>query len=154
MKYKLDFYTQYKQFYLSDKTSTKDAESRDFWTSDAHYDRLAIGQGFLGIGTECYGPVKGELDILDRANNTTEDFQADHIVEGGIEIKSGTLQVLDCPNSNIELSLNIKPGTYRIRIYSLNLGSVHGDDGNDYYKLEMWPDANMKRNVLKRYVPK
>ena len=153
VKYKLDFYTQYKQFYLRDKLSSGDTESNDFWTTEAHNDRLAIEKGILGIGTECYGSVKGELDILDSMNNKIDSTQFDHIVEGGIEIKSGLLQVLDCPNLNVELEVKLKPGTYRIRVYSSNLSSVNGRDENDYYKIEIWHDENMNRKVLKQYLP-
>ena len=156
MKYKLEFSTQYKQFYLCDKESFKRTESSEFWTIDAHNDRLAIGEGILGIGTQCYGPVKGEMDILDRINITFDSTLFDHIVEGGIEIKSGILEVLDCPNSNVELTILLKPGSYCVRVYSSNLESVDGDAGNDYYKIEVWPEqqASMERNVLKRFVSK
>ncbi len=89
MKYKLDFYTAYKQFYLSDKTSSQDTDSSCFWTTEANNDRLAIEEGILRVGTECYGPVKGELNILNRIKNELDGNRYDHIVEGGLEIKSG-----------------------------------------------------------------
>lgn len=129
-------------------------DSDDFWTTQAHYDRLAIEKGILGIGTECYGLLKGELDVLDSINNQIDTTQFDHIVEGGIEIKSGILQVLDCPNSNIELEVKLKPSRYRIRVYSSHLDNSNGKEENDYYKIEIWPDENMNRKVLKQYLPK
>ncbi|POY35981.1 hypothetical protein C3K47_12305 [Solitalea longa] len=61
MKYNLDFYTQYSQFYICDKDSPCNTDSDRFWTNEAHEDRMAIEEGVLGIGTECYGPVKAEL---------------------------------------------------------------------------------------------
>jgi hypothetical protein len=77
----------------------------------------------------------------------------DHIVEGGLALKSGILEILDCPSLSIELKIKIKPGFYRMRVYSSNLNSVIGDEGEDYYKIEIWPDT-MERKVLKRYVRK
>jgi hypothetical protein len=151
VKYKFDFYTQYKQFYLSDKISARNTESVDFWTTKAHEDRMAVGDGILGIGKECYGQVKGELYLMDSVNNKFDSSHFDHIVESGIEIKSGILQVLDCPNLNTELEISLKPGTYGVRVYSLNLTSVNGDSGDDSYKIEIWPQTTMKKNVLKRY---
>jgi hypothetical protein len=64
------------------------------------------------------------------------------------------LQILDCPNLIAELVVTLKPGAYRIRVYSSDLASVIGDEGNDYYKIEIWPSTNMERNVVKQYVRK
>lgn len=158
MKYPLDFYTSYNQFYIYDKDSPGKTNSNSFWTNEAYEDRLAINDGILGIGTECYGHIRAELEILESENNL--DFTYfDHIVEAGIEIKSGIVQVLDCPNSVIQIELKVAPGNYRVRVYSSNLNSVDGDggdtgndDGDDFYRVEIWPDASTERRVLKRYL--
>jgi hypothetical protein len=151
MKYVLNFYTSYCQFFICDKLSCGDIDSGSFWNDEAYVQRLAIGNGILGVGLECYGPFKGELVMLDTQNNGIEYNQYDHIVEGGLEVKSGILQILDCPNSNVKLEIKVNPGKYRARIYSLNLASVIDDSGDDYYKIELWPDTNMERTVLKQY---
>ena len=151
MKYQLDFRTQYGQFYLSDKTSEKNTEAADFWTDEAFDDRLAMGAGILGVGTECYGHVKGEVHILNSASAQNDFNVFDHVVEGGIVIQSGLLEVLDCPNSHLELEIPLTPGKYRARVYSSRLASVMDDDGDDYYIIEIWPDENTERVVLKRY---
>lgn len=65
MIYKLNFGTSFHQFYISDKESLQDTGDVNFWTEDATHSRLAIGDGILGIGLECYGPFKGELVLLD-----------------------------------------------------------------------------------------
>ncbi|MET7001560.1 hypothetical protein [Chitinophaga defluvii] len=151
MNHKLDFYTQYHQLYIGDKESPQGTDDGNFWTEDATDSRLAIGEGILGIGLECYGPFKGELVLLDKKRNGVEYSQYDHIVEGGLNVRSGILQVLDCPNLNVELELKLNPGIYRVRVYSLNLNSVEGDAGNDYYIIEVWPDTHTERTVLKQY---
>lgn len=149
--FRLNFYTSHHQFYIYDKDSAGDTGSENFWTEDASNDRLVTEDGILGIGTECYGPVKGEVSLLGMPRSNLNLDEYDHIVEAGIEVTSGIIQVIDCPSSNIELELNVNPGTYRVRIYSLNLASVEYDEGNDFYKIEIWPDTEMKRMVLKRY---
>jgi len=151
MKYSLDFYTAYSQFYIRDKNAIGDTGSDTFWTTDAFNDRLAIEDGILGVGTECYGPVKGELYLLSVARDNIEMDKYDHIVEAGIEIKSGLLQIVDCPSSIVAIEINIEPGFYRARIYSSNLASVDGDEGDDFYKIEIWPDFIQERKILKRY---
>jgi hypothetical protein len=151
MKYPFKFYTTNHQFYIYDKSSPSDTSSDNFWTQAAYDDRLAIENGILGIGTECYGPVKGEVNLLDAPNTYVNFNDYDHIVEAGIKINSGTIQILNCPDSNIELELFVDPGIYKVRIYSSNLSSVEGDEGNDFYNVEIWPDTEMVRRVLKRF---
>jgi hypothetical protein len=150
-KYKLDFYTQYRQFYINDKHSPLKTDSPDFWTVQASDDRLAIEEGVLGIGTECYGPVKGEICILTTEPKSEEFDSCDHVVEGSIEISSGTLQVFPCIANEPALEIEMNPNIYRVRVYSSNLNTVDGDEGDDYYKIEVWPSAYKERTVLKRY---
>ena len=151
MQYSLAFNTSHCQFYIYDKNSSGNTASNTFWTEDAYNDRLATEDGILGIGTECYGPVKGELYLLSEPRNYMNLDQYDHVVEAGIEIKSGVIQILDCPNSSVELEVNVIAGRYRVRIYSINLASVDGDEGDDFYKIEIWPSTAVERKVLKRY---
>ncbi|MGN6495155.1 MAG: hypothetical protein ACTHLE_24420 [Agriterribacter sp.] len=151
MNHTLNFGTSNYQFYITDKNFSQYTGDSNFWTDDAIRCRLAVGEGILGVGLECYGPFKGELILLDKKRDDVEYSHYDHIVEGGLNIKSGILEVLDCPNSNVELEVKVSPGSYGVRIYSLNLDSVEGDAGNDYYIIEIWPGINTERKVLKQY---
>jgi hypothetical protein len=155
MKLNFEFDTQYNQFYLSDSLCPREMGRTDFWTPEAYDERLAIAEGILGIGTECYGPVKGEIEILDSENKNFDITKFDHIVEGGIKIGSGSLEILDCPTSTVQLKVKLNPEGYRVRIYSSNLDSVEGGEmGDDYYKIELWPDNDFSRKVLKQYFSK
>jgi predicted transcriptional regulator len=137
----IDFYTSYNQFYIVDKGKKDLDTSEDFWNEVAHEERLSMNDGVLGIRTECYGPVKGTL-IVGSAENVDIDIESfDHIVEGSIRSNSGTLQILDCPNSDVEAELPLNNGIYRVRIYSSNLDTVDGDEGDDFYTIEIWPSA-------------
>ena len=148
MKYLLNFNTSYNQFYIYDKGSKGNTNSNSFWTNEAFNDRLAVEEGILGIGTECYGNVKAELQILKIDDNEDLSFY-DHIVEAGLEIKSGIIEVMDCPASKVELAVVVPPGFYRVRIYSSNLASIIDDDGDDFYLIKIWPELNLQKNVLK-----
>jgi hypothetical protein len=88
MKHDIDFYTSYSQFYITDKDSDGATNSNKFWTTDAFNERLAVEDGILGVGTECYGPVKGEVHLLNLACNQVILDEYDHVVEAGIKIKS------------------------------------------------------------------
>lgn len=153
MKYKIEFYTQYSQFYLT-SDNAKSLVVGNNWDNESYEDRLKPLNNFLAVFTQCYGNVKGELIVLEKPNADIDYSKYDHIVEAGIAVESGILQVLDCPNSSIELEIKVKPDNYRVRIYSSNLASVIDDDGDDYYKIEIWKSNDMERKVLKQYVRK
>ena len=109
MKYQLDFRTQFGQFYLSDKTSEGNTEAADFWSDEAFDDRLAMGAGILGVGTECYGHVKGEVHILDSASAQNDFNVFDHVVEGGIVIQSANTANRDESLSWGALRVDLQP---------------------------------------------
>jgi len=68
-------------------------------------------------------------------------------------IKSGFIEVTDCPTNHVELRLKVKRGSYRVRVYSINLAKADNDlyNGHDSYKIEIWPAVYAERKVLKRY---
>ncbi|MBD3907099.1 hypothetical protein NAL32_20480 [Chryseobacterium sp. Ch-15] len=151
------FHTQYNQFYIEDvNDEKKNTDSDSFWNEKAFDGRLALESGVLGIGTQSYGNIKGDIEILEKPNLNINFNNYDHIVEGGINIQSGKLQILNCPDNHLELSLKIASGKYRVRVYSSNLASVKETDlanetDNDYYHIEIWPSEEMERKILKQY---
>lgn len=159
--YKFKFDTQYNQFYLT-------SDNGEFLNSDLNKgqfledfnqsfdERLDIKKNALVIFTQSYGNIKGEIEVLEKPNYDIYYSKYDHIVEGGINIQSGELQILDCPNSHLELSLKVEPAKYRVRVYSSNLSSVketdsYNDTDNDGYRIEIWKSNDMERKVLKQY---
>lgn len=155
MKYGFDFYTSHNQFYICDSESSKNSGSKDFWNDESYNDRISVETGFIGVRTESFGHIKGEFELLDKENKIDNYNLYDHIVEAGIEIKSNTLKILDCPNSSVEKEIKIIPGMYKVRIYSMNLIGVDmdEDEGDDLYKIEIWESIDLKKKVLKRYIP-
>jgi len=147
---KIDFWTSHHQFYIVDKSSPFRADSDDFWSAQASEDKLAIEGGILGVGTECYGHVNGDIHTLDTAP-TEEDLSTyDHVVEGSLILPSGILQVFACLDKIPIIELELPPVTYRVRVYSSNLSSVDGDSGDDYYRVRIWPEVYVQRRVLRR----
>jgi len=155
-KYRLDFFTKHNQFYLCDSAYKSNTGSDTFWTPEAYHDRLGVDYDILGIGIESYGHVKADLEILDSADPQTDFSQYDHVVEAGITIQSGLLQVLNFPDYKSYLKLIITPGKYHVRVYSSGLSNVdpEADEGQDHYKITIWPDSRMERKVLKQFVKK
>jgi hypothetical protein len=151
---KLEFITSYNQFYIADK-NYKGNTGANFWNKEAYFANMAIDNGIIGINTESYGYIKGELEIFDSKPRNLDINKYDHIVEGGLTISSGEIQVLNCPDSNVELRASVHPGSYRVRVYFLGLIGLKSDDYDeelrDFYRIQIWPDSNMKREVLKQY---
>ena len=152
MFYKLDFLTEYNQFYLSSDNRSEMNLINSF-ILDGYTDRLTNFNNTLIIRTETYGHVVGEINILQQALNFDQS-KYDHIVEAGIDINSGLLEVINCPYGDIELQIKLIPSTYRVRIYFSNmLGYDHDEDKlDDFIKIEIYPEDNKERKVIKRYL--
>lgn len=156
MKKTFRFYTEYNQFYIHDKNCSGDTSDSQFWSEKTNNNRLAKSNDVLGIGTQSYGNIKGEIEVLEKQAINVDFEQYDHIVEAGLEIKHTELQITDCPTNNIEVKIIINNGKYRIRVYFSNLSSVletdlANDTDDDYYRIEVWPDNNMELRVLKQF---
>ena len=155
MEFDLNFRTDYHQFYLTDKNAKGDTSSDLFWTDQAFKDKIAIETGFLGlsIGNE-EGIVKCKLIILNSKNLSHDWASFDHVVEASLKIESGILQILDCPNSEIQLETKIERGDYRVRFSSMNLSTAYDENPSDSYFIEMWEEIPSVRTVLKGYSTK
>lgn len=153
MKYKLDFTTQYFQFYLQDEHPEGDSRLETFWSDQAFADKLAVEKGILGvsIGND-EGIVKCTLDILPQKSNVVNFNDNSHVVEASLKLNSGKLLVIGCPIPDVELNVEIEPGEYRVRVYSNNLENAYDENPKDFYQIEMWKEKYSERVVLKRYL--
>lgn len=145
----LDFYTSYSQFFILDPGFP--SPGSDMWDMESHTAKLWIGPKFLSVGTGCYGPVKGELVVLDKRPISTDFTTYDHVVEGSIFCESGILEIVACTSNEAEFKVELGPGDYRVRIYSSGLDTVVGDEGDDFYRVEIWEEPFSERTVLKMY---
>lgn len=150
-KYSLKFFTEYYQFYLSDKDSKASTGSDNFWTLQASTDKMAVEEGLLGITVGKYAEIDVEVNVLASQNNQRSFDEYEHIVEASIEIPSGILQIKNCTGFEIELELNLTPRAYAVRSYSAKLSSIQGDVGDDFYVLEIWASEKIERKVLKQF---
>jgi len=150
MKYSLDFRTFYNQFYISDKGASFD----ELNLSDQDYnDRFAVYENMIVVYPESYGHIRGELFLLEKENKDYDLSIYHHIVEGGINVDSGIIQLLSCPSSEIGLEIQVSPGQYRVRVFFLNLAGYDSDEeeSNDHYKIEIWRDDNIDKKLIKNF---
>ncbi|MGN6494321.1 MAG: hypothetical protein ACTHLE_20180 [Agriterribacter sp.] len=152
MIHKLSFFTQYGQFYIADENADGDTGSQDFWNTQAFDDRLAITDGILGVSLENDDTTANvEVELLYSKPEENDLNKFDHIVEESLCIKSGKLQILDCPNFQAELELNIEPGWYKVRVGSSNLAKAYQENPEDKYFIEIWQEDYSERKVIKRW---
>lgn len=106
----------------------------------------------LVICTESYGHIKGELFELNEERKNIDWDKYDHIVDGSIDVKSGVIQILDCPNSAVAFEIKVNPGMYIIRIYFWNMTGydTDEDEGSEYYTIELWPGEQIEKEYIKR----
>jgi len=153
MKREFDFLTFYNTFYL---TSDGGTEIKQGWFDDIRSyeaNRLFQLKNILAVKTGSYGHIKGEIYILNQPADSYDFENYDHVVEGYLEVQSGSLQFLECPGSQLEYKIDITPGNYSVRVYSSNLSTTDIDEmeGNDFYKIEMWINAEKELKVLKQF---
>lgn len=153
MKHQLDFYSDYGQFYIYDKDAPGDTSSDNFWSDDAFNEMLAVEDGVLGVSIKNdEGIVKCELEFLESKSEIIDFSEYDHVVEASIIIKSGILQILNCPDWYVELEKDVEIGEYRVRVFSNNLKTVYDENPEDFYKIEIWKAPYSHRVVLKQFV--
>ncbi|HLN95630.1 MAG TPA: hypothetical protein VK183_08335 [Flavobacterium sp.] len=147
------FTTSHHQFYINDAESPADMGSATFWTDDAFEARLAVATGILGVDTASYGEIALEIATLDAAPAVEELDKFDHVVEAGIQLPSGQLQITNCPFSEVVFETKLPKAHYRVRLSYAGLGSQLDEDENadDRYLIEVWPDPKDERIILKKY---
>ena len=154
MNYNLDFYTDYNQFYIVDAKKHFSQKNSIEWSSEEYNRRLIVNNGIIAIRTASKGHIKGELKILKSKSNITDYSSYDYVIEATITIEDDKLQLLGCPLNDNILTLNVKNGNYRIRIYSKNIltADEDEDENNDSYLIEIWEtkDSDYETLVIKQ----
>jgi hypothetical protein len=149
--YKFTLFADYHQFYLQDEGA--DGDLSDSWSEQAVKDLFALAPGTIGVGTVRNMDVPVEVEVHD-SEPTYNANEWDHITECGIDVPSGKIVVAGCtdffPNA---ARVNVRPGSYRARIYYGNLDDLSEDglDGDDHYKVMLWESGDQSSRVIKRY---
>jgi hypothetical protein len=148
---KLSMFTEYGQFFIADRNANGDTSNENFWSDDAFNDRLAIEDGIIGVSIENDEAVANiEIELLKSKEAENDLSEFDHVVEGSLQIKSGKLQIQDCPTSQVELELEVEPGWYRVRVCSSNLEKAYQEHPEDYYFIKIWKESFSQKDVIKR----
>ncbi|MDZ4833227.1 MAG: hypothetical protein SGJ27_05435 [Candidatus Melainabacteria bacterium] len=139
--YQLNLFADNFQFYLQDEDANGDLSNS--WTPAAADNLLAIAPGAIGVGTVRNMTVPVTVEI--REDRPEERELWDKVNECSIDIKSGKLVIAGSTDYLPEAQrITVSPGKYTAQIFYGNLGSVSEDgyDGEDHYKVILWPQDN------------
>lgn len=133
-RHDLILFADYFQFYLQDEGADGDLSAA--WTPEAVERLLAVAPGTVGVGTvrNLNVPVAVELHDQEPADDSAK---WDHVTECSVEVPSGRLVVAGCTDyfpeaRRIEVRARVSYG-------SLAGGSADGLNGEDHYRVAMWP---------------
>jgi hypothetical protein len=143
-------FADYFQFYLQDEGARGiDGAS---WTEAAVVARLALERDAFAVSTARNMDVPVEVVICD-AEPDLDLSGWDHVVAFSVDFPSGQVIVAGCTDYRPDAErMNVPPGRYAARVLYANLDRLSPDglDGEDFYRVELWPGAPSELRVLKR----
>jgi hypothetical protein len=137
----LNLFADYYQFYLQDELA--DADPPDDWSEQLTTQMIATAPGIVGIGTARNMTVPVRVEFF----NTQPDEQCmgwDHVAEASLYVPSGRIVIAGCTDYFPEARrFSVSPGSYRIRVCYGGLDTLREDglDGDDHYRVLLWPEA-------------
>lgn len=148
--FELALFADYFQFYVQDEPVSGDLS--EAWTEEATDRLLAVAPGTVGIGTVRNMDVPVEVQVRD--SEPDDDFaEWDHVVEASVDIASGRMVVAGCTDYFPDaMRIEVSPATYRVRVCYGALGTVsaNGLEGDDRYRLQLWPAPSSGVRILKQ----
>lgn len=155
--YRFNLFADYFQFYLQDD----DIDVGDFshsWTPEAGglETRLALATRGVAVATERNMTVPVEVVVQpDEPADTPDEFARwDHVAEASLEVTTGRIVVAGCTDYFYSAArIPVEPGTYAVRAYYGALDTLRENDleGDDHYKVVLWPAEPRPRRVLKAF---
>ena len=146
------------QFQLQDQS--EEPEFPDEWSESLASQLFVSGDRVVGIGTvrdlDVEVTVIIHSDPMDenKIHSMPDCADFDHVVQTNIYLPSGRMVVTGCTESYDEVSkMELPPGAYGMRIFWSNLDSTDelGFEGDDHYKIELWPETFLEEQVIKAW---
>lgn len=135
----LAIFADYFQFYIQDELANDDFGS--LWTDEAVERLLATADHSIGIGTVRNMTVPVVVS-LHAAEPEADFIEWDMVNEGSFTVRSGRVAVMGCTDHLPDAArLTLAPGPYRVRVSYAGLDSLSEDglDGDDFYRVQLWP---------------
>jgi len=146
----LDLFADYFQFYVCDGQSETDTGM--LWDQIATDRMLAAGPDLVAVGTARNMDVPVTIEILSR-EPASDVADWDQVIECGVMFASGTVMAFGCTDYRPDAArFAVEPGTYRARVSYADLDDLSDDglDGNDRYRVQLWPGPAGPIAVIKQ----
>ncbi|SFU88345.1 hypothetical protein SAMN02799631_02888 [Methylobacterium sp. 174MFSha1.1] len=139
----------YHQFYLWDHGASPDAPT-DFTAADVAR-RIKAAPFVVVVQPERNMEVPVEVEVVRDAPPLDLD-RWDHVAEASLALPSGRLEIHECTGGSVDV-VPVAPGIYRVRAEHGGLGTISPDglDGQDRYRIVLWPAPFAEVSVLKQY---
>jgi hypothetical protein len=141
-RYEFELFADYHQFYLQDEAADADV-SFESWSDEAIENGAVLMPGKIFVQTVRNMDVPVIIEVQDSAPDNNFD-EWDKVFECSIDIPSGKIVIAGCTDEWDEADrIEVVPGVYRARIYHGDLDTLNDDglDGDDHYKVILWPAA-------------
>lgn len=146
-RYKI--FADYFQFYLMDAVEYPYAPE-DFTNEDLRR-KIMARKHIVVIFPVRNMTIPVEVEVFDVAPEVNLD-EWQHVAEASLELSSGKLLIEELGGKSVD-TISLSPSAYRIRVFygDLDKLSFNGLEGEDHYKIVMWPAQYEKIKVLKQY---
>jgi hypothetical protein len=142
-----EVFADYHQFYLWDSGRTNQAPVE--YSEEDVSRRIKTGEHVVVIQPERNFAVPVSIEVHD-AEPRVVQADWDHIAEASLHVPTGALQVHEC-TGGVVADFKVPPGWYRVRSLHAKLGSVDGIDGQDHYRVLVWPAPEGPVVVIKQF---
>jgi len=148
-RHEFELFADNLQFYLCDQAKAPPAPEE--YTDEDIQRRLKAAPHIVVVQPVRNMTVPVQLEVCG-ADPGLDPSDSDHIAECSLDLPSGRLQVLECTGKVVQ-KIELAPGSFRVRVRfsGLNTLSRDGVDGNDRYRITMWPAAPAAVTVIKQW---
>lgn len=146
--HRLTLFADYFQLHVADDGPGGDLS--EAWTEEASARGLAVADGVIGVSTARNVDVPVVVAVSVEPPDLLLD--ADSVVEGDLECKSGRVVVMGCTDYFPDaMRLTMPPGWYRVRASASGLSTVQEQwlDAEDEYRIDLWPTQPTGPAVVK-----
>lgn len=148
-----ELFADHFQFRLQDESA--DGNLEESWTEDAVARLLATAPCTVGVGTVRNMAVLVALEVLETEPQADLDAW-DHVVECSLDVPSGRIVIAGCTDYFPDAArVEVAAGAYRARVSYGSLDSVSEDglNGDDRYRVQLWPGDAADPRILKQRGP-
>ena len=143
-------FADYYQFYIQDETANGDLS--ECWDAEATNRLLAVAPGAVGIGTVRNMNVPVTLEI--HTEPPAQDIDIwDHVTECSLGVASGRLVIAGCTDYFPDAArIDLPNGNYQVRVSYGDLAKLSDDglDGEDHYRVQLWPGPAISPRTVKQ----